>query len=182
MKIKAKNPTAGAGIRLIVPVDGLMSIDAEGAVEVSDACADILVHQTNDWDYAEPVKKGADAPQEPAEEEEGAGEPTEREKFEEELKSMTVAQMKKLCADGGLPEAEYKNLNKALLAKYILSKYDALTAAEQEEESEEEEEETEASPAPESEGNESAESEEELEEEEESEEEEEESKQEEEEK
>lgn len=180
MKIKAKNPNAVAGIRLIVPVDGLISIDAEGAVEVSDACADILVHQTSDWDYAEPVKKGADTPEEPVDEEEGAGEPTEREKFEEELKSMTVAQMKKLCADGGLPEAEYKNLNKALLAKYILSKYDALTAAEQEEESEEEE--TEASPAPESEGNESAESEEELEEEEESEEEEEEPEQEEEEK
>ena len=153
MKIKAKNPKAVAGIRLIVPVDGLIAIDSEGAVEVSEACAEALVNGTSDWEYAEPKKTApADEGEKPAEEEEGeeetpAAEPTEREKFEKELKSMTVVQMKKLCADGGLPEAEWKNLNKSLLSKYILSKYDALTAAE-EEESEEEEEETAAEGAP----------------------------------
>lgn len=141
MKIKAKNPRAVAGIRLIVPVDGLIAIDSEGAVEVSEQCAEILVNQTNDWSYADVAPKAADASEEEEELEEEEGgetaEPTEREKFEEELKSMTVAQMKALCAEGGLPEAEYKNLNKALLAKYILSKYDALTAASAEEEEEE---------------------------------------------
>lgn len=137
MKIKAKNPKAVAGVRLIVPVDGLIAIDSEGAVEVSDACAEILVNQTSDWEYAEPKKESEVKDEEPAEEEQEEveqEEPTEREKFEEELKSMTVAQMKKLCADGGLPEGEWKNLNKSLLAKYILSKYDALAEAEEEEE------------------------------------------------
>lgn len=160
MKIKAKNPNAVAGSRLIVPIDGLISIDSEGMVEVSDACAQVLVTQTNDWDYAED-KKSADNT-----DEQGEVEPTEREKFEKELKSMTVPQMKKLCADGGLPEAEWKNLNKGLLAKYILSQYDALTAAEEEEE-EIEEEEIDAPESKENETAETAESEEELEEEEE---------------
>ena len=136
MKIKAKNPKAVAGTRLIVPVDGPIAIDSEGAVEVSDACAEILVKQTSDWDYAEPKKEKAED-EKPAEEKQEEEELTEREKFEKELKTMTVAQMKKLCADGGLPEDEWKNLNKSLLAAYILSKYDALAATEEEEEEEE---------------------------------------------
>ena len=143
MKIKAKNPKSVAGTRLIVPVDGLIAIDSEGVVEVSDACAEILVNQTFDWDYAEP-KRGAEEKVVEEEEEQEEEEPTEREKFEEELKSMTVAQMKKLCADGGLPEGEWKNLNKALLAQYLLSKYDDIANAEEVEEEEEEEEEEES--------------------------------------
>ena len=48
MKIKAKNPRALACTRLIVPVDGLIAIDAEGEVEVSAACAEALVNGTSD--------------------------------------------------------------------------------------------------------------------------------------
>ena len=51
MKIKAKNQNV-ASMELIVPVDGRISIDANGVAEVSAKCAAALVKGTNDWDYA----------------------------------------------------------------------------------------------------------------------------------
>lgn len=143
MKIKAKNPKAVAGIRLIVPVDGLIIIDGEGCVEVSAACAEALVNGTADWDYAE--KREEEAPEapadeEPAGEEETSAELTEREEFASKLESMTVAQMKDLCLEGGFPEEEWKSLKKATLAAYLLDKFDSADVEEEEEEPIEEEE------------------------------------------
>lgn len=140
MKIKAKNPNAIANCRLIVPFDGLIAIDGEGCVEVSAPCAQALVNGTSDWEYVEEDEKetqpaAADDGEESSEEE---NEPTEREKFEKELSGMTVAQMKELCREGGFPEEEWKNLKKAVLVEYLLSKFDAATEEEEEEESEEE--------------------------------------------
>ena len=142
MKIKAKNPRALACTRLIVPVDGLIAIDAEGEVEVSAACAEALVNGTSDWEYAEKAESGKDG----AEEEEESEEETEldeREKFVKELESMTVAQMKDLCREGGFPEEEWKSLKKATLAAYLLDKFDTAAASEEAEEEELEEEEAE---------------------------------------
>ncbi len=141
MKIKAKNPRALACTRLIVPVDGLIAIDAEGEVEVSAACAEALVNGTSDWEYAEKAESGKEG----AEEEEET-ELDEREKFVKELESMTVAQMKDLCREGGFPEEEWKSLKKATLAAYLLDKFDTAAASEEETEEEEVEEET-AAPA-----------------------------------
>lgn len=140
MKIKAKNPKAVAGIRLIVPFDGLIAIDANGEVEVTDECAKALVTGTNDWLYAEEkVEAVAEEPEE--EEETAAAEPTEREKFAAELEGMTVAQMKDLCREGGFPEDEWKSLKRATLIAYLLDKFDhasdAVEGAEEEEEEEE---------------------------------------------
>lgn len=137
MKIKAKNPRAVANVRLIVPCDGLITIDGEGCVEVSAACAEALVKGTADWDYAEVEE--APAPEEEEEIEEPAAELTEREKFASELKSMTVVQMKELCKEGGFPEEEWKSLKKATLAAYLLDKFDSAADVEEEEELEEEE-------------------------------------------
>lgn len=145
MKIKAKNPRALACVRLIVPVDGLITIDSEGEVEVSAACAEALVNGTSDWEYAESgaPATGVDAEEvEETESEEEIAEPNEREKFSAELENMTVAQMKDLCREGGFPEDEWKSLKKATLAAYLLDKFDSAAAneiAEEEEELEEEE-------------------------------------------
>ena len=146
MKIKAKNPKAVAGIRLIVPFDGLIAIDANGEVEVTDECAKALVTGTNDWLYAEEkaeaVAEEETATEEPEEEEEtAAAEPTEREKFAAELEGMTVAQMKDLCREGGFPEDEWKSLKRATLIAYLLDKFDHASDAVEEAEEEEEEEE-----------------------------------------
>ena len=134
MKIKAKNPRAVANVRLIVPCDGLITIDGEGCVEVSAACAEALVKGTADWDYAE-VKE---APASEEEVEEPDVELTEREEFASKLESMTVAQMKDLCREGGFPEEEWKSLKKATLAAYLLDKFDSADAEEEELEEEEE--------------------------------------------
>ena len=148
MKIKAKNPDAIANSRLIVPCDGLITIDGNGCAEVSAACAEALVKGTSDWDYAEKIaeSKPGEAPaQEESEEEEG--ELNEREKFEKELAGMTVNQMKDLCREGGFDEAEWKNLKKATLAAYLLEKFDAASVQEESEEEEEADSEQESAPA-----------------------------------
>ena len=147
VKIKAKNPKAVAGIRLIVPFDGLIAIDANGEVEVTDECAKALVTGTNDWLYAEEKAEAAVEEETVAEEEEEEheteAEPTDREKFAAELETMTVAQMKDLCRDGGFPEEEWKSLKKATLAAYLLDKFDYASGTADEEPEEEEEEEEE---------------------------------------
>lgn len=146
MKIKAKNSNAVANSRLIVPCDGLITIDGNGCAEVSAACAEALVKGTSDWDYAEKTAKPK-TEEAPAQEESEEEELNEREKFEKELEGMTVNQMKDLCREGGFDEAEWKNLKKATLAAYLLDKFDAASAQEESEEEEETESEQESAPA-----------------------------------
>ena len=149
MKIKAKNPKSVAGIRLIVPFDGLIAIDSNGEVEVTDKCAKALVTGTNDWLYAEEAvdtvaeEETVELEPEEEEEEQPAAEPTEREKFAAELENMTVNQMKDLCREGGFPEAEWKSLKKATLAAYLLDQFDHASEETTEVSSEDEEEEEE---------------------------------------
>lgn len=138
MKIKAKNPSAVAGIKLIVPVDGLIIIDNDGCVEVSPECAKNLVNGTSDWEYAEKApEEKTETSASVTETPEPEVEDDEREKFAQELKGMTVEEMKNLCREGGLPEKEWKNLKKSLLTAYLMSKFDDLNNQEEEEEEEE---------------------------------------------
>lgn len=150
MKIQAKNPKSVAGITLIVPVDGRISISADGSVEVSEVCAKALVEGTNDWAYAEKSAPEDNSQKEAPADQDGKEEaqPTERDKFCAEVKAMTVAQLKKLCVDGGLPEAEWKNLTKPLLIKYLVDKFDAASSEEEKEQPEAESVSTEESVAP----------------------------------
>lgn len=136
MKIKAKNQNV-ASMELIVPVDGRISIDANGVAEVSAKCAAALVKGTNDWDYA----KKATA-QDDEEEDDNEDEASDREKFEAHLDTLTLAQMKDLAKEGEMPEEEYEKLNsKKLMKAYLLKKYDeAAAAGELDEEDDEEEE------------------------------------------
>ena len=63
MKIKAKNPNI-ASMKLIVPIDGLITIDAKGETEVSTQCALCLVKNTNDWEYAtKPIEEVTTEPE-----------------------------------------------------------------------------------------------------------------------
>lgn len=125
MKIKAKSRNI-ASMKLIVPIDGLITIDAEGVAEVSPKCAVLLVNNTNDWQYEGAAPKNtAEAP----EEETGAegtenDAKTERELLAEKVRDAKVAELKDMCSEAGFPEDEWKNLSKALLGAYILKKYD----------------------------------------------------------
>lgn len=137
MKIKAKNQNV-ASMELIVPVDGRISIDANGVAEVSAKCAAALVKGTNDWDYA----KKATAAQDDEEEDDNEGEVTDRERFETHLDTLTLAQMKEYAKEGEMPEEEYEKLNsKKLMKAYLLKKYDEAEAAGELDEEDDEEEE-----------------------------------------
>ena len=135
MKIKAKNQNI-ASMKLIVPIDGLITIDANGEAEVSPKCAVLLVNNTNDWQYvgkaAKEVTEGHD------EEDDAEGtenvEKSERELLEEKVKTAKIAELKEMCVEAEFPEDEWKNLSKALLSAYILKKYDEATAESNEDE------------------------------------------------
>lgn len=137
MKIKAKKSNV-ASMELIVPVDGRISIDANGVAEVSPKCAAMLVKGTNDWEY---YKKPS--VEEEEEDEVETKEVTDRDKFISHLDTLTLAQMKDLAKEGEMPEEEFEKINsKKLMKSYLLKKYDeAAEAGEIEEEEEEEEDE-----------------------------------------
>lgn len=138
MKIKAKNPK-NSSMQLIMPVDGLITIDANGVAEVSAKCAAVLVTSTNDWEY---VKKAADTSDDSDEEDEEVDEDvSDRDKFVAHLDTLTLAQMKDLAKEGEMPEEEYDKLNsKKLMKAYLLKKYDeAAEAGELDEEEDDEE-------------------------------------------
>ena len=139
MKIHATKPTIKS-MNLIVPIDGLITIDDKGYADVSAKCAAALVKGTSDWEFVGGAPKAEkEEDQKPAEEatekkpadtlaDEGDTEQEQKENEEEEtlkkedLEAMTVAQLKDWCQEAGLPEAEYKNLKKDLLIAYILKK------------------------------------------------------------
>lgn len=136
MKIKAKNPK-NSSMQLIVPVDGLITIDANGVAEVSAKCAAVLVTSTNDWDYA---KKAVAVSNDSDEEEDDVDEDdSDRDKFAAHLDTLTLAQMKDLAKEGEMPEEEYEKLgSKKLMKAYLLKKYDeAAEAGELDEDDEE---------------------------------------------
>lgn len=136
MKIKSKNPKL-ASMKLNVPVDGQISIDANGIADVSAKCAVVLVKGTNDWEY---LPKAAEI--EEADDEEEETEESERDKFEAHLKTLKLDQLKSLAEEGGMPKEEWEKLgSKKLMIAYLLKKYDE--AEENGEIEEDEEEETE---------------------------------------
>lgn len=137
MKIKAINPAIVA-MQLIVPIDGLISIDKNGIADVSPKCATMLVKGTSDWAFV----SGKGAAEKDAEVEEQEQEPqaetevvdaepeteeteNEREKIEEMLSGMNLTEMKKYAAEAGIAESEYATIGtKKLMRAFLLQKYD----------------------------------------------------------
>ena len=134
MKIKAINPAIVA-MQLIVPIDGLISIDKNGIADVSPKCATMLVKGTSDWAFV----SGKGAAEKDAEVEEQEQEPqaeaevvdaepeteNEREKIEEMLADMNLTEMKKYAAEAGIAESEYATIGtKKLMRAFLLQKYD----------------------------------------------------------
>lgn len=129
MKIKAKNQNI-ASMKLIVPIDGLITIDANGEAEVSPKCAVLLVSNTNDWQYVGKAAKEVTEGHDEEDDDEGTEnvEKSERELLEEKVKTAKIAELKEMCVEAEFPEDEWKNLSKALLSAYILKKYDEAIA------------------------------------------------------
>lgn len=134
MKIKAKNPKISS-MKLIVPIDGEISIDANGVTDVSPKCAIALVTGTNDWNYASKVKDAVNEATEEGETEEDDDGANEREELEAKLKTMSMAELKAMATEGEFPVEEWEKISsKKLLAAYLLQKYDEATEEGDEEE------------------------------------------------
>lgn len=134
MKIKAKNPKISS-MKLIVPIDGEISIDANGITDVSPKCAIALVTGTNDWNYASKVKDSVNEATEEGETEEDDDGANEREELEAKLKTMSMAELKAMATEGEFPVEEWEKISsKKLLAAYLLQKYDEATEEGDEEE------------------------------------------------
>ena len=108
MKIKAKNSKV-FGIKLNVPVDGLIEIDANGVAEVSGKAAKMLVNGTNDWEYSK----------------DSEGDGNEGDEVLAGLKKMTLPQMIEMAKEAGYPESEYQKFAKKekLMLAYLTKKY-----------------------------------------------------------
>lgn len=121
-KIKSINPQV-KGIQLQVPIDGLISVDANGFAVVSDKCAELLINGTSDWE-------SADA-------EHAAEDDDEEQDFITKVKKMSLDEMVQLCEELGFDQNEYKKLlgkktSEKLLAGYLIKKYSELEAAAEE--------------------------------------------------
>lgn len=135
MKIIAKNPSVKS-MRLIVPIDGLIDIDANGMAEVSDKAAEMLVNNTNDWAYETPEDANDEIPgenneAENEEQEEVNDTPEEEDKKPEDdeiiagIKAMKLNEMISMAKEAKYPESEWKRFKEKekLMAAYLIKKY-----------------------------------------------------------
>jgi hypothetical protein len=113
MKIKAKNPSV-KGMKLIVPIDGTIEIDANGIADVSDKAANLLVNNTNDWQFLNAAK--ADSNDEPEDDDA---------RIVQGIKKMSLEDMISMAQEAEYPESEWKKFSKKdkLMAAYLIKKY-----------------------------------------------------------
>lgn len=118
-EIKALNPNV-KGMKLIVPFDGTIEINAEGVATVSEKAAEALVRGTNDWKY---VNKGN--PKSNLENTESNAEKSEDEMVVAGIKKMKLDEMINMAREAGYPEKEWERFAKKekLLAAYLIKKY-----------------------------------------------------------
>lgn len=120
MKIVSINHSIKS-MKLTVPFDGNIDIDANGIAEVSDKCAEALVKGTKDWKYLDEDKNGI---------EDGKGEGVVSDKeIKEGINKMSLEEMIELAKESNYPESEWdkfakneKNATK-LMSAYLFKMY-----------------------------------------------------------
>ena len=136
MKIKAINKVVKS-MKLIVPIDGLIDIDANGVAEVSPNCGKMLIEGTNDWkEYSEGKdtkedEKGAEQVEDTTEN--GDEDVTDKQPTDEEvvegLKKLSLEECINMAKEAGYPQKEWEKLSKNdkaaenLMRKYLIKKY-----------------------------------------------------------
>lgn len=115
VKIKAKNP-AVKGMKLIVPIDGTIDINANGIAEVSENAATLLVNKTNDWEYLDSSKDNKSTKVEDEDEDAQviAG-----------IKKMKLEEMIAMAKEAEYPENEWGKFSQKskMMAAYLIKKY-----------------------------------------------------------
>ena len=129
MKIKTKNRSL-LGNRLIVPVDGLVTIDGNGVVEVSEEAAESLL-MSSDWEATEDnqnSKKDSDSNSNPNSNSDDDVDPKKEEKeIIAGIKAMELPQLIEMAEAAEYPKEEWEKHkeNAKLLSGYLVGKFKA---------------------------------------------------------
>lgn len=120
MKIVSINNSVKS-MKLTVPFDGNIDIDANGIAEVSDKCAEALVKGTKDWKYLDEDKNVI-------EDGKGEGDVSDKE-IKKGINKMSLEEMIELAKESNYPESEWdkfakneKNATK-LMSAYLFKMY-----------------------------------------------------------
>lgn len=113
MKIKSKNPIVRS-MKLSIPIDGTIDIDANGITDVSDKAAEALVKGTTEWEYLDNIPENKITEEKSEDEQIVAG-----------IKKMSIDEMVSMANEAGYPEVEWKKFAKKekLMAAYLIKKY-----------------------------------------------------------
>lgn len=120
MKLKVKN-SAQHSSNLIVPFDGLVTIDEKGEFEVSEKCGKFLLVQTENYESAEVTSGGSGNGSNAG----NGGETDENQLIMDGLKDISLEEAVKLAQESGYPEEEYQKFAKKqkLMAAYLIKKF-----------------------------------------------------------
>lgn len=129
MKVRIKTKSIKS-TKLIMPVDGLVEINADGIAEVSEKCAEIMVNKTNSWEMVDgAVEAETEAPEtEAPETEEAEAETAEetRADFEKKIRLMKFEKLKEFAIESGCDENEVNSItSKKEMVNYLLNQYDS---------------------------------------------------------
>ena len=121
MKVRIKTKSIKS-TKLIMPIDGLVEIDADGIAEVSEKCAEIMVNKTNSWEM---VDGAVEAETEESETAETETEET-RADFEKKIRLMKFADLKEFAIESGCDKNEVDSItSKKEMVNYLLNQYDS---------------------------------------------------------
>lgn len=117
MKVRIKTKSIKS-TKLIMPIDGLVEINADGIAEVSEKCAEIMVNKTNSWEMVDSVVEAEAEVPETAEE--------TRADFEKKIRLMKFAELKEFAIESGCDENEVNSItSKKEMVNYLLNQYDS---------------------------------------------------------
>lgn len=118
MKVRIKTENIKS-TKLIMPVDGLVEINADGIAEVSEKCAEIMVNKTNSWEKVDDVVETEESETEESETETRAD-------FEKKIRLMKFEELKKFAIESGCDENEVNSIkSKKEMVDYLLNQYDS---------------------------------------------------------
>lgn len=104
-------------MKLIVPIDGMIDIDANGIADISDKAAEMLVNGTKDWGYLDDASKNVKA--------DSKEEKSEDEQVVAGIKMMKLEDMISMATEACYPKAEWERFARKdkLMAAYLIKKY-----------------------------------------------------------
>lgn len=121
VKIKAKSNLI-KDIKLAVPYDGIIEVDEFGCANVSEACAQVLVNGTHDWQYADVEGKGVDDVED------------DINTLLAKIKSAPLEELINIANEAGFDEAEWKKFAKntkaaqKLMSGYLIKKFNEVAS------------------------------------------------------